>query len=109
MAVPSLFPLKIEIVGIGAEPSALVQCIDRLHLIRCEREIKHFRILTDPVIVHRFRDHDDPMLYVPPEHDLRGSLLMLLRELGEKRKIEIPFHKRAPRLDDDIVQHAKIP
>src|SRR3954471_7135854 len=95
----------VELVRIRPDAPRLGQRRQSGHLRVSQLDVEHVDVLRDPLLVRRLRDDDATELDVPAQHDLRGGLVVFLRDAGHDRIVEQPVAapERAPRLGDDAV------
>lgn len=78
-----------------------IQRINGSHIGLIQPEIKDSHVLLHPLRIDCFRDGDDIMLHVPPQHDLSDRAIIFRRNLDQFRMMEnitLPFIERSPGL-----------
>jgi hypothetical protein len=92
----------VERVWVGAEASAiaLVERVDRRHLVVGEFEVEESVIFFHSLAADRLREDDVAVLDVPAQDHLSGGALVLCRDPADDGVVEVPaLRQRAPRLD----------
>ena len=88
---PSSRRLRARVlVGIRPESGAVVEAVERGHLVVAQLEVEHGEIRLDPLRVRRPRDHDIAQLDAPSDQHLRRRLALRLGNRGDGRVVQQP-------------------
>ena len=83
---------------------ALVQRIQRRHVLRRDFKAVNIRILRDTLRIVALGQRHPALLQAVPDQDLARRLAVLLRHGAQRRVVRLLVaHERAVRLDDDPV------
>src|SRR3954453_2807597 len=101
----------VELVRIRPDTARLGECRQSGHLGVGQLDVEHVDVLRDPLLVRRLRDDGATELDVPAQHDLRGGLVVRLRDSGHDRIVKHPVAapERTPRFGDDAVPIVELP